>query len=102
MNRFKPKAVRRSEAERQKAAEDFAREQALKAAERAEISSTKCKAVSMVRTQDTIVRTCHAITVRRKDTLRQHKVVLHLCVKKPFPERRKAMKGHMKPRNRLL
>lgn len=44
MNRFKPKAVRRSEAERQKAAKDFAQEQALKAAERAEISSTKCRA----------------------------------------------------------
>ncbi|KAH8787781.1 hypothetical protein F5883DRAFT_656987 [Diaporthe sp. PMI_573] len=44
MNRFKPKAVRRSEAERQKAAKDFAREQAWKAAEMAENISAKCRA----------------------------------------------------------
>lgn len=44
MSRFKPKVVRRSEAERQKKAADFAQEQILKAAERAEIISAECRA----------------------------------------------------------
>lgn len=44
MNRFKPKFVRRSEAERQKVAQDFGQKQALEDAERAESSSAQCRA----------------------------------------------------------
>lgn len=58
--------------------------------------------VVIVRINDTTIRTCHAIIVSRKDTLRQQKLILYLCVKTPFLEQSKAIKGHIKPRTRVL